>query len=79
MKYIINEDNEIKIFSDTITHKTMAISGKKIVGAGFIMVVGNRVSCFGESISLGVASRPEKDGKIINSQLNLGQDENYQD
>lgn len=49
----------------------MAVSGKKIIGAGFMMIVGGRVSCFGESLTLGIASRPEEDGKLISLQLRL--------
>jgi hypothetical protein len=83
-KYIVyqtpNGNEEMIIFSATQNHRTIAnkfiteINGNKIVSAGFISIYpGNDeliINCYGDSISLEVKSRPEKDKKIAKFILN---------
>lgn len=80
-KYIVIEDEEgqesIIVFSTHIVHAHMfeALQRMKfgdmvdwkrrsshVVGAGFVDYVGN---CYGRSESLGVASRPKEDTKLL--------------
>lgn len=79
LKYIIDTNNRFLIFSETIIHASIRSEDLgKIVGAGFCTIdIGYdpaneeypNVHCFGESVSLRIASR-EEDEKIINNQIN---------
>ena len=61
-KYPISRDTEIAIvFSPLLVHAEMART-REVISAGF---VDCNFNCFGKSISLGIASRPEKDSEII--------------
>jgi hypothetical protein len=60
MKYIITKGNQIVIFSSGFSHKEIANKiPDQVVSAGFINIGGNKIECYGESISLGIKSRPE--------------------
>lgn len=72
MKYIIFDDNTAIIFANSTSHKDIA-DKKSVRSAGFCTIetyrnsfddIRARVSCYGESISLGVKSN-ESDNKII--------------
>ena len=71
MKYIVVDDglNDCPyIFPDHIQHFYMlSCVGGKIVSAGFVTFTPEGLDCYGNSISLGVASRPESDNKLIKS------------
>ena len=61
MKYINFENIGIVIFPELIQHSDMAqIVGHKAISAGFFNVAdADDAHCFGKSVSLGIASRPE--------------------
>jgi hypothetical protein len=70
LKYIISEYTPI-IFNETLNHSDVArCLHSKILSAGFVQIQVNMlkglfsVSAYGESISLGIGSRPE-DSKIL--------------
>lgn len=77
MKYVVVDDGLLEcpyIFSNHINHSNF-VNGLKLVGiggeiisAGFVNFDGERLICFGESVSLGVKARPE-DTTLINSLL----------
>lgn len=77
MKYVIYSDGLCAIFSNSISHRDMNINpiNNPVISAGFCRVetfrdnfddVRAKVSCFGNSTSLGLGSRPE-DENIIQS------------
>lgn len=72
-KYIITEDNLPVVFSDLQQHSNVAYAlfpGKNIIGAGFVSVAYNGYyECYGESVSLKVQSRGDKDSDILNYHL----------
>lgn len=79
IKYIIL-DNDLYgprpyIFSDQDQHNVVASKLKgatdEIVGAGFVTFTDKGVHCWGESVSLDIASRHELDSKIINRAFGL--------
>ena len=76
-KYVIVNGSGI-IFSAAIQHKDMVGHNEKCEGAGFVRFAVEKDSygddiivaqCYGESISLGIESRPEKDSKILTRQI----------
>lgn len=73
-KYVIVNGSAI-VFSAAIQHKDMVGYHEKCEGAGFVTFhysdEGDYVyaKCYGESISLGIKSRPEKDSLIITRQI----------
>ena len=78
-KYIIYDDDLLDIaivFPNHIQHNTMAtMIGCKPISAGFVEIDGTkndepRAIAFGESISLGLKSRPQ-DSKIIQKMLHM--------
>lgn len=74
MKYIIVDNGQWEapvIFDDFTSHYNMAenIPGK-ILAAGFVVFRSSGLECYGDSISLKIASRPE-DSKIINKMLGV--------
>ena len=78
-KYIIYDDDLLDvavIFSNHIQHDSMAMTiGCKPISAGFVEIDGTkngepRAIAFGESVSLGLKSRPQ-DSKIIQKMLHL--------
>ena len=63
-KYIRTKEDQIVIFSASLQHKTFAYLFP--ISAGFVMfgVDSNAlptITCYGESISLFISSRPEED------------------
>jgi len=69
MKYIIamNEDLEIEfpvLFPDAIQHADVTVERSTVVSAGFF----DGISCWGQSVSLGLCSRPE-DTKIVRQDI----------
>jgi hypothetical protein len=72
-KYVITDRNIIIIFPEYIEHRQF--SSFNPISAGFISIGVNgkgamSCQCYGESISLGLASRPE-DTEIAARQLNM--------
>lgn len=60
MKYINFKDLGIIIFGDHIKHDAMkALIGKEVISAGTFIAAPEEARCCGESISLGVKSKPE--------------------
>ncbi len=74
-KYVITRDELIIVFPELIEHRQF--SKFEPVSAGFISFgIGDHgqmtCQCYGESISLGIESRPEEDTSIAMQQLGLG-------
>jgi hypothetical protein len=73
------------VFSDLLQHADVvrSLAGKtsSAISAGFcyIKVVDGepRYVCYGESISLGLKSRPEEDARILNKYLGVVHDESF--
>lgn len=75
-KYIIFEDHDgspqFIIFPSIIDHNKMALQLRlskeigNLISAGFIIVVDNKMKCYGKSISLNISSRGEEDSEFIN-------------
>ena len=72
MKYIIFQDNSAVIFSESISHKSIA-GDMPVSSAGFCQIetyrnqfddIRAKASCWGKSDSLGIAAFPS-DNKII--------------
>ena len=72
MKYIVFQDESSILFSESQSHLCMA-GWKPVKSAGFCLIetyrndfddIRARVSCYGESTTLGVKSNPE-DSKIL--------------
>jgi hypothetical protein len=64
-KYIKTKDGEMIVFSESILHSTFM--HRSPISAGFIKFYTNKdgeldCHCYGESISLGLASEPEDSG-----------------
>lgn len=71
MKYIVVDDGLSDcpyIFPPHLQHFYMlSCVGGEIISAGFVMFTPEGLECYGESISLGIKSRPEVDTKLIKS------------
>jgi hypothetical protein len=72
MKYVVIDGflGEIAlIFPNHQNHGTFVTAANKVVAAGFCKIYCDggeaKVSCFGESVSLGIKSRGEQDAKMI--------------
>lgn len=80
MKYIIFDNGEFVIFPETMNHGAVARSLRatkdSVLGAGFVRIgceieeSEHFANCYGESISLGIRSRGDEDGAIIERYLN---------
>jgi|TARA_R110000868_G_scaffold359816_1_gene621751 hypothetical protein len=73
-KYVITEDKVIIVFPELIQHSEFKHFNP--TSAGFISIGVNKqgnpsCSCYGESISLGLKSNPEKDTELAKRQLNM--------
>jgi len=76
MKYVIFElgdiENPIIIpYESCLEHADVSIQNRmgiegKVVSAGFVGFGNKGITCWGESISLGVKSRQEEDAELIN-------------
>ena len=72
LKYVITENKEFVIFSETLQHKDIAraMQGTPI-SAGFVMRESNGTfTCSDESMTLDLQSRGKLDEDIINEALN---------
>lgn len=57
-----------------INHSDLHIfCGEKVVSAGFFSIDGDKVSCFGESVSLEVKSRGEEDARLLRKLFRIGE------
>ncbi len=84
MKYIIVDNGMYAapiIFDGATDHSAMAAAVHgKVVSAGFIRFTPKGLECYGDSFSLGIASRPEEDTEMINNLLGVQDDwEPYDD
>ena len=73
-KYVITENKKIIVFSELLQHSEF--KNFNPISAGFISFGVNKqgnpsCSCYGESISLGLKSRPEEDTIIAKRQLDM--------
>ena len=73
-KYVITEDKVIIVFPELIQHSEFKHFNP--TSAGFISIGVNKqgnpsCSCYGDSISLGLKSNPEKDTELAKKQLNM--------
>ena len=74
VKYVITGNNEIIVFSELIQHSEFRHFNP--ISAGFISFGVNKqgnptCSCYGESVSLSLISRPLEDTIIAKRQLNM--------
>ena len=74
VKYVITGNNEIIVFSELIQHSEFRRFNP--ISAGFISFGVNKqgnptCSCYGESVSLSLISRPLEDTIIAKRQLNM--------
>lgn len=68
LKYVrIKQYGDIIIFPCVIEHSTF--KHLEPISAGFCYVDVNKVTCFGESFSLGIASNPKEDSQKATWQL----------
>ena len=72
MKYIIVDNGQWDapvIFDESTQHFTMAANTPgTVIAAGFVRFTTDGLECYGQSISLGIKSRPE-DTKLINKMI----------
>jgi hypothetical protein len=73
-KYVMTEERVIIVFPELLQHSEFKRFNP--VSAGFISFGVNKqgnptCSCYGESISLGLKSDPERDTDIAKRQLNM--------
>jgi hypothetical protein len=73
-KYVITKRKVIIVFSELLQHSDFRHFDP--ISAGFISFGVNKegnptCNCWGESISLGLKSRPDEDTKIAKMQLNM--------
>lgn len=73
LKYVVDELGEFAIFSEYVKHSDVANQFRhtEIVGAGFVEIFDGEVTCYGESTSLKIKSRGEKDATLIAHKFNL--------
>ncbi|WGQ11647.1 hypothetical protein QG516_08275 [Pedobacter gandavensis] len=73
-KYIVVKGNPI-LFPSDLVHAEVAGQDNLVDSAGFFVIVkdkkGKRVVCIGESTSLSIASKPERDQKLIARYLGI--------
>ena len=65
---------EHKVFADALIAAQPISRGVKVISAGFCYSGDelNRPSCHGESVSLGLKSRPEQDTQLLRSLMEDG-------
>lgn len=77
-KYIITRSGQFAIFNSNSTMQHIDVAEtishvRLIVGAGFCSLSPEgQMQCFGQSMSLRIASREEDDADIINEAIDLG-------
>lgn len=70
MKYIITDENEIRLGSSTF-HSWLADNCKgRVVAAGHCNLINGKYEVFGESIGFRIKSKPE-DADILNNAAEL--------
>jgi hypothetical protein len=74
VKYIVTANEYVIVFSECIMHSEFKEFNP--ISAGFVSFGVNKdgnptCSCWGESISLGLESRPERDTELAKRQLQL--------
>ena len=78
MKYIIVDNGQWTapiIFDEGTQHFAVAANTPgTVISAGFIRFTPKGLECYGDSFSLGIASRPEEDSKMINNLLGVRDD-----
>ncbi len=81
MKYIIVDNGMHEtpvIFGEEMDHTQMASDAfgfkKNVVSAGFVCFSTDGLYCYGQSVSLKIESRPEKDAAIINRMIGATDD-----
>ena len=77
MKYIVLDSidmEQIILFPHDVGHDYIAKSfpGQKVLSAGFVDFEQDPPQCFGESISLGIMSRPKLDTELLNVSIAVG-------
>jgi hypothetical protein len=74
MKYVIDDYDNIMIFSPTVEHvKAANLLRGEVVGAGFVKMHKGQLQVFGESISCKVGNRGETDAQILDEKISNGQ------
>ena len=73
-KYVVTSRDEMVIFPESIEHIRFKMLNPR--SAGYISICPQdvgllRVECFGESISLGLRSRPKVDREIFRASLDV--------
>ena len=74
MKYIILDapgGEAAVLFPHSFMHRWMAdqMRPMPVVAAGFVRLDGDRPRCYGESVGLKIAARPERDAAIVAAAL----------
>jgi hypothetical protein len=74
VKYVITETQDVIVFSETLEHAQFKSFNP--ISAGFISFGVNKngnpsCSCYGESISLGMKSDPERDTMLANRKFSM--------
>ncbi len=75
MKYIVADRFGMEtpfLFPSHLQHNEVAKAlGIEVISAGIVTFTSKGLKCRGESITLGVYSRPEEDSELINRELGL--------
>ena len=83
-KYVVVTENGIEsaiLFHGVLTHSEVKVFGGEIVSAGFFSWGIKKDECgnpifssraYGDSVSLGLKSRPEIDSRLIDRTINTG-------
>lgn len=77
-KYIVSESGTPVVFAEVLSHVEVAralFGTTAILGAGFCYIKDNRYTCYGESTSLRVKSREDRDAEMLNRYLGAVADE----
>jgi hypothetical protein len=70
-KYIVIADGSLPlvvVFNPILSHREMA-GAKKVVSAGFCYFSDRGYIAYGESVTLGIKSRGDFDGALIDAQI----------
>jgi len=75
MKYIITEKGPV-IFPNSLEHKKVAgcLQECPVISAGLVLIKDfepNKLTCYGESLSLNIKSRAEEDTNILKNFLKV--------
>lgn len=68
-KYIVFRDEfEIEIpvlFTDVVHHNAVSCGNRNAISAGIAAFMDGNITCYGQSLALGLHSRPEEDAALI--------------